>query len=110
MPVHPEGLDERHGSGDAADELLVDLGRRRGSRRGLGYRRRRRGNGDRRVPIPSVSLQPLEQEREPGLEREQLLLRSGLEERTPLRGDGAGIVEVLLEEQCRIARVEPVDL
>ena len=97
MPVHPERLDERHRRRDAADELVVGRGR---SGRG------RRGDG--RVAVP-VALHALEQAHEPGLHRQQLL-GGALEQRPPLVRNGGGVVQVLLQQQGGVTRVESVDL
>jgi hypothetical protein len=117
MPDHAEGLDERHPGGDAAEQLLVDrrgcgrLGRRR--RRFCGGRRRldgRRRSGDGGVPVAAVRLEAVEQHREPGLQRDELVGVARLEDGAPLVGDGGGVVEVLLEDEGRVARVQSVDL
>ena len=104
MAVHPERLDERHRGGDAAEELLVLLGNR-GSRCCRGRRRSRSGRG------VSVTVRgcELEQPREAGLPLQQDL-GLALEEVAPLLRHGAGVVEVLLEEQRGVARVQPVDV
>ena len=98
MAVHAEGLDERHRGGDAAHELLVgddDLAH---------LRRRRCRCLDGSVAVAAAALQ---QAREPGLRRQQLRRRC-LEEGAPLGRDGGRVVEVLLEQQGRVARVQPI--
>jgi uncharacterized 2Fe-2S/4Fe-4S cluster protein (DUF4445 family) len=57
----------------------------------------------------AVLLLPLQQARKPGLHRKQSL-GLALEQVAPLLRHGAGVVEVLLEEQRCIAGVQPVDI
>ena len=116
VPVRAVRLDERHRRRDPADQLVVGdrgccrycrcFGCNRSHRRRLGCGRRLR---DRCVTVAAVSLQALEEAGEPRLGREQLFRRA-LKERAPLGRDGAGVVEVLLEQQRRIARVQSIDL
>ncbi len=51
----------------------------------------------------------LEQARQAGLNREEGL-RLALEERTPLGRDRRRVVEILLENERRVARVQSVDV
>ena len=84
-------------------------------RRRLAARERGRSRQPAREPPPADARswpspwKQLEQPRQAGLQREQ---RFGLalEERPPLGRHRARIVEVLLEEQRRVARVQSVDL
>src|SRR4051812_3645753 len=105
VPVHPKRLDERHRGSDRAEELLVLLRdrRSRNSRRGLWRRSGRRG-----VPVPSGGGE-LEQACEAGLPLQEQL-RLALEEVAPFLRHGAGVVEVLLEEQRGVPRVQPVNV
>ncbi len=111
MPVRAVRLDERHRGGDAADELVV-------GRAGPGLqprgrcRRRRRGrlrDGCRMAVAAAVPLEAVEQAGEARLGSEQLF-GGALEERPPLGRDSAGVIEILLEQQRRIARVQSIDL
>ena len=61
------------------------------------------------MAVAAVGGRALEQPREAGLRCEQRLGRA-LEEVAPLGRDGAGVVEVLLEEQRGVARVQSVDV
>ena len=112
VPVRAVRLHERHRRGDAADQLVVGSGGcrrrcRRGRGRGLSLRRRRR---DRRPAVAAAVLpEALEQPGEPRLGREQLF-RCALEEGAPFGRDGTRVVEVLLEQERRIARVQSIDL
>ena len=110
VAVHAERLDERHRGRDAADELVVDRGGR-GSRRCGSGRRDGGGRGlrDRGMAVSAVALEPLEQPRQAGIDGEHRL-RVLLEERAPLGGDRCGVVEVLLEQQRGVARVQSVDI
>ena len=78
-----------------------------GAGAGSGAGRRRRCDR-RRVTVP-VGGGALEQPREAGLPLQQHL-GLALEEVAPLLRHGAGVVEVLLEEQRGVARVQPVDV
>ena len=100
VTVHPDRLDERHRRGDPAEELLVG---RRCRRRRCSGRRRRRG-----VSVP-VGGRAFEEPRQTGLPLQQYL-GLALEQVAPLLRHGAGVVEVLLEEQRGVARVQPVDV
>jgi len=64
-----------------------------------------------RPPEAAVSVggDTCEQAREPGLAAQERL-RLALEQVAPFLGDGAGVVEVLLEEQSCVARVQAVDV
>ena len=107
VTVHAERLDERHRGGDAAEELLVRGSCRHRCRCGRSCGRRGRGDR-RRVSVP-VRGSALEQARETRLATEE---RLGLafEQVAPFLGHGAGVVEVLLEEQRCVAGVQPVDV
>ena len=106
---HAVGLHERHRGRDPAEELRVRPGRRSRGRGGAGAGAdRRRGRGrrlDGRAAVSSV----LEQAREA---RERLDERGVpvLEQRPPFGRDRAGIAQVLLEQQARVARVQAVDV
>ncbi len=100
MPVRPVRLDERHRRGDTFEQLVVDLGRPCLGQRCLGHDRSDGG----------AVRPPLEQADEAGLQPEQLPVVRGLEERTPLLGDGRRILEILLEQLTREARVQRVDV
>ena len=102
VAVHPKRLDERHRRGDPAEQLVVR--RPAPPEPAAGARRRDR----RSVPI-SVRGGELEQPREAGLPLQQDL-RLALEEVAPLLRHRAGVVEVLLEEQRGVARVQPVNV
>ena len=111
VAVHPNRLDERHRGGDAAEQLVVDrrlgCGRRRGGRRRRGRLGRWRGGCDGRVPV-SVT-KGLEQPGQPR-ERGDELAVAALEERSPLGRNRLGVLEVLLEERARKARVQAVNV
>jgi hypothetical protein len=100
MSVGPVRLDERHRRRDSLEQLVVDLGRRCRCRRLDGRSRRGR----------SAVRAPLEQADETGLQPEHLAVVRGLEERTPLLGDGRRVLEILLEQLTREARVQRVDV
>ncbi len=120
MAVHAVGLHERHRGGDAAEqhEVARRLGRGRfccgrvacGLRRLWRGCRRGAGRVAVRVPVaPGRFRRALEQPcdaRECG-ERVDAVC---LEERPPLRRDGLGILEVLVEEQTRVAGIQPIDV
>ena len=99
VPVRAIRLDERHRRGDSSEQLVVDLG---AAAPAGAASRSRRGRGAVRPP--------LEQPDEPGLQPEQLAVVRGLEERTPLLGDGRRVLEILLEQLTREARVQRVDV
>ena len=104
VAVHAERLDERHRRGDAAEQLLVGRSRRAGAG---GGRARPRGAG---VPCPSPSATARSSSRaRPGWRCSERL-GLALEQVAPLLRHGAGVVEVLLEEQRGVARVQPVDV
>jgi hypothetical protein len=106
MPVHPQRLDERHRRCDAGDQLVV--GDRCG--RGLGWRgsgRRRRCLGGIRVAVRLAKI--LQQAREARQRLDQVPV-AALEERPPLRRDGFGVLEVVLEQRARVTGVDCVDV
>ena len=107
VAVHAVRLDERHCGGDAAQEQLV-RGRGRLRRAPVRARAFARAVRDGSASVPAVRAQPFEQPREARQLAEQLGL-AALEERTPLRGDRLGILEVLLEDRGRVARVQAID-
>jgi hypothetical protein len=97
VAVHPVRLDERHRGGDAAEQRLVDrLG---------GCRRGRRLGGGRSVTVAEHLNEPLQ----PGVGGDELAV-AALEELTPLGRDGVRVLEVVLEQEPGIARVQPVDV
>ncbi len=100
VTVHAERLDERHRSRDAADELVVD-GRRC---RRLGDR----GMSVFRVAVRSVA-ERLEQPLQSGIRGEKVVGRA-FEQRAPLARDRLRVLEVVLEQDGRVAGVEPVDV
>ncbi len=58
--------------------------------------------------VAAVRLEAVEQQGEAGLDRDELVAVAALEDRAPLVGDRGGIVEVLLEDERRVARVQSV--
>ncbi len=94
VAVHAVGLHQSHCGSDTADEFLIWNDDRLGAFDD--------GGG-------SVPVEALQEQREPGLAREQFFGRA-FEERAPFRRDGARVVEVLLEQERRVAGVESVDL
>jgi hypothetical protein len=96
MPVRAIGLDERNRRRNSFEQLLVDRGRRRL------LDRFSRGSGTVRPAF--------EQPDEAGLQPKQFSVIRGLEERTPLLGDGRRVLEILLEQLTREARVQRVDV
>ncbi len=70
------------------------------------------GVGPRRcrsLAVAAVVRQPLEQPGQAGQRRQEVAV-AALEERAPLRRDGLGILEILVEEQTRVAGVHAVDV
>ena len=57
----------------------------------------------------AVLLQQLDQPREPGMRRDELA-RPALEQRAPFVRDTVRVLEVLLEQRARVARVQSVDV
>ena len=103
VAVHAVRLDERHRGRDAAEQLAVDLG-------GLGRRFLRRGRGGMAVPaVAAVPRRVLEQAGEAGQRGDDVGV-AALEQRAPLGEHGLGVLEVLVEQQTRIARVHAVDV
>ena len=103
MAVHPVRLDERHRGGDAAEEQIVgccsaSAGLAAGS--GLGA-----ATG---APFP-LSAEALEQPRETRQRGDERAF-SALEELAPFGGHRFGVLEVLLEQRARVARVQRVDI
>ena len=93
-------------------------GRRRGAARRLGRRAAvaatgaaagRRRDAARRCRVPLARGSALEQPREPGRSRTSGGV-AALEERAPLRRDSLGVVEILVEEQTRVAGIHAVDV
>ncbi len=100
-------LHQGHRSGHGAEQLVGDgfgLGRRRRGDR-TGRRNRRRGRGRSRM---AVSCQ-LQETGETGMRRDDLAV-AALEEQAPFPRDRLWILEVLLEEIAREARVQAVDV
>ena len=56
----------------------------------------------------AVRLEAVEQQGEARLDRDELVAVAALEDRAPLVGNRSGIVEVLLEDEGRVARVQSV--
>ena len=115
VAVHPVRLDESHRGGDAAEQRLVDRGRRCGCRAlglrsGLGgrcsrrRRWRRRGRG-----VPVAALERLQQPQQARVRRDELAV-AALEELAPLGGDRVGVLEVVLEQEPGVAGVQAVDV
>ena len=98
MPVRAVRLDERHRRRDTFEQLVVGLGRRRRASSG----RSRRG----RAPFVRRSSSRTR----PGCSPSSSPSSRGLEERTPLLGDGRRVLEILLEQLTREARVQRVDV
>ena len=73
---------------------------------------RRRGDGggavSRRGAVP-VGLQGLEEPHQPGMGGDELAV-AALEQASPLRRDGLGVLEVLVEERPCVAGVQSVDI
>ena len=122
MAVHADRLDERDGCRDRAQEIGVRLGGGSGSSCGRlgcrhGRRRSRRSNGCgcavrvRTSPFPSAAggRRRADEIAEAGKRLEHALVRV-LEERAPLGRDGLGVLEVLLEDEADVARVQAGDL
>ena len=99
-------LDERHGRGDAAEQLGVG-----GTR--LRDRRRDRRSGAAAAAWPFPAGRPpaglLEQAGDPGMGRDEVGI-AALEERAPLRRHRLGVLEVLVEQGARVAGVQAVDV
>ena len=83
-----------------------------------GGRRRRDGGAGRRVPALDGGVRrcrrPFDSSRSssrasPGWSRDELVAVAALEERAPLVRDRVGVLEVLLEDEGRVARVQSVD-
>ena len=106
MAVHAERLDERHRGRHTAEQLGV---RRRSDRR-----RRIPGSRsilDGRVAVrgAAVPRQLLQQSREARKGRDDLGV-AALEQGAPLRRDGLGILEVLVEQDARVTGIHAVDI
>jgi hypothetical protein len=99
MTVCAIGLDERHRGRDASKQLLVHF--RFGRNRALRHRVTWRWGA-----VGTL----LEQPHQAGLQREQLGVVALFEEGTPLLGDGRGVLEILLEQLTREARVQRIDV
>src|SRR6184192_1461731 len=99
MAVHPVRLDQRHRRGDPAEQLVRNLRWRRLDR----SRSRRRG-----LAVP-LQLEGFEQAHETWIRRDDVT-RTAFEQTAPLRRDRCRILEVVLEQISRIARVEAVDI
>jgi hypothetical protein len=99
VAVHAVGLHERHCRCDSAEQHEIPLirGRARGSARHLAVSRAER---------PGKRLQ------EPGEPREggDDVCVAALEEGAPFRQDGLGVLEVLVEQQARVAGIHAVDV
>ncbi len=101
------GADELGRGRDGAQELRVDLCRRRGSRRHGG---RRCGLGGRRSRVPVLAgAQRLEQSGEAGVRGDELA-RAALEQAPPLLRHRLRVLEIVLEEGLRVTRVQLVDV
>ena len=101
MAVGPEGLDEGGAGGNGREKVLV--GRHNGSGRG-GCRS---GLGRRGVAVLGHAL-ALEQPRKAGVRRDELAV-AALEDVPPFLGDRFRILEVLLEQEPGVSRVQSVD-
>ena len=101
VAVHAERLDERHRGGDAAEQLAVDRLPAQAPRPA----RARAAPAVRpcRVPVAAVAAAARAAARGPAALRRAVSGRA-LEQVAPLRRDGVGVVEVLLEEQRGVAR------
>src|SRR5207248_8637502 len=97
--------DQRHRGGDPAEQLLVRCRRRRLMR---SRRRERRRRNRSRVAV-AVCGRAGEKSHEAGLPPEENL-GFAFEKVTPFLRNGTRVVEVLLEEQRRIAGVQAVDI
>jgi hypothetical protein len=101
MTVHAVRLHESHRSGDGAEQLIGDrllLGR------GLyGYRSGSRSRS--RVAVPGR----LQEAGKTGMRGDDVAV-AALEEPAPFARDRVGVLEVLLEQIAREARVQPVDV
>ena len=107
VAVHTVRLDERHRGRNPAEKLGVDdSGCSRGRRRRL---RLRPGGSDGCLAVRPVVRRLLEEARKPGKLANDGAIAS-LEERAPLRGDGFGILEVLVEEEACVPGVDAVDV
>src|SRR5436190_15214007 len=100
MAVHTVRLHERHRGRDGAEQLVGD-GLRLGWRRGRRSRRRVAG-------LVAVAGE-LQQADQPGMRCDDVA-RAALEQLAPLARDRFGILEVVLEEVAREARVQSVDV
>ena len=115
MAVHAVRLDERHGSGDAAEQRLVDLGvrwgvgRRRRSHRGRGRCRRHGWGCGRSLAVSTVAAGELEQPLQSWMAGDQLR-RAALEQSTPLLRHRIRVLEVVLQQEPGVPGVESVDV
>ena len=108
MPVRAVGADELGRGGDGAQELLVGLD---GDGRGCGRNRygdRGLGGWGRTMPV-AVGPKRLEQPRQPGMGRDDVA-GATLEQAAPLLRDRVRVLEVLLEQRLRVARIQPIDV
>ena len=106
MAVRAERLDERGAGSDSREEVLVAAEQRRRRRRCSGGRCRcDRGLGGRRA---AILVELLQQPREARVRRDQLAV-AAFEEAAPFLRDCVRVLEVLVEQEPGVARVQSVD-
>ena len=109
VAVHAVRLDERHRRGDGAEQRLVDLrcGRLRRCRHGC-----RSGRCDDLGGMAVGAVVPLErlqQAQQSRMRRDELAV-AAFEQLAPLGRHRIRVLEVVLEQQARVAGVQPVDV
>ena len=107
MAVHPVRLDQRHRSRNASEELRRRFGRRC-DWRSRGRSRRRRHVGGRGMPVP-LAVERLEEAVQARVCRDELA-RPAFEQVPPFGRHRVRVLQVLLEQVARVARVQAVDV